>query len=257
MGNGLIGRWTFDEGSGHRVADSSGNNNHGTILPADAPEPLWGTGQFAGALSFSGRDGFHVNIPASESVNSVRNQVTVAAFVFPRTLWPGGVSDTAYISIVQRQWRKDLHPDLYYLGYGPLNHQTTHDGPLQYKWHIGLVDDGAPDGGEVDLYRRVQGDEAPKVNEWVHMAGTYDSQSGVVRLYVDGHVIGESIRPGELRMDTETETRPLVIGCEINFEQVAGTFDGYIADVQLYSRALSPEEISDLAAQAHQGRPHN
>jgi hypothetical protein len=155
---------------------------------------------------------------------------------------------------VQRQWRKELHPDLLYLGYGPLNHATTHDGPLQYKWHVGLVDDGEPDGGEVDLYRRIHEDEAPKVKEWIHMAGTYDAETGVMRLYVNGEMIGEITRPGELRLDQQTEERPVVIGCEINFEGVAGAFDGYVDEVRLYSKALSTDEISNLATEAFAGR---
>jgi Concanavalin A-like lectin/glucanases superfamily len=254
MGNELIGRWTFDEGAGNHAADSSGNHNHGTIRPADAPDPKWGSGQFAGSILCSGRDGFHVSIPASESINNIRKQLTVTAYVYARTLWPDSPSGTPYISVVQRQWRKELHPDLFYLGYGPLNHATTHDGPLQYKWHVGLVDDGEPDGGEVDLYRRIHEDEAPKVDEWVHMAGTYDADTGVMRLYVNGQMIGELTRPGELRLDQQTEERPIVIGCEINFEEVAGAFDGYVDEVQVYSRALSPDEISSLAAEARAGR---
>jgi len=44
---GLVGYWTFDEGSGTTASDYSGNDNHGTITGAE-----WVTGQFGGALNF-------------------------------------------------------------------------------------------------------------------------------------------------------------------------------------------------------------
>src|SRR3990170_5559751 len=47
--SGLIGYWKFEEGSGNAVKDSSVNGNDGTIVPANVPEPKWGTGKFAGS----------------------------------------------------------------------------------------------------------------------------------------------------------------------------------------------------------------
>ena len=53
--SGLVGYWTFDEGSGSTAADSSGNGNNGTLanFPSDNSEWVSGT-VGSGALQFGG-----------------------------------------------------------------------------------------------------------------------------------------------------------------------------------------------------------
>ena len=46
----VVGIWLFDEAGGDAVMDSSGNNNHGTIVNA----PIWVDGRFGSALAFDG-----------------------------------------------------------------------------------------------------------------------------------------------------------------------------------------------------------
>ncbi len=118
---GLVGHWTFQESMGVKIKDFSGNGNDGVLVPANPPEPHWGTGEFSGSVSLSA--GEHVRIPASVSLNRLKRHITVVAHVYPREL------PTQYIAVVQRQWREAIHPDLFYLGYGPAN------GVLNYKWH--------------------------------------------------------------------------------------------------------------------------
>ncbi len=48
--NSVRGIWLFDDGGGSEAMDSSGNNNHGTIVNA----PIWVEGRFGGALAFDG-----------------------------------------------------------------------------------------------------------------------------------------------------------------------------------------------------------
>ncbi|MDO9464530.1 MAG: LamG domain-containing protein [bacterium] len=50
---GLVAYWKFDEGSGARLADSSGNFNRGTSLGAS-----WVDGKFGKALHFNGKDDY-------------------------------------------------------------------------------------------------------------------------------------------------------------------------------------------------------
>ena len=47
----LVAYWTFDEGSGDTVIDSTGNGNDGTLMGAQ-----WGEGKFGNALEFNGAD---------------------------------------------------------------------------------------------------------------------------------------------------------------------------------------------------------
>ena len=230
---GLVGLWTFNEGSGEIIQDSSGSGNDGVIFPpgiADASK--WGAGPFAGAISLSGTDRNHVRIPPSDTLNAIKQAVTVCAYVYPRSLWTPGSNREAFVSVVQRQWRTVGHPDLYYLGFGLEN------GVLTYKWHVGL------NGAEPALYRLPPGVDRPRTGGWVHLAGTYDGSSGAMVLYVDGVSIGSDTVPGQIRMDDGSTDRPLIIGAELNVEDidaVSGTFDGDIDEVRLYSRALSAD----------------
>jgi hypothetical protein len=277
VGGGLIAHWKFAEGAGNLVKDSSGEGNDGTIVPANTPEPKWGAGDFAGSVSFSGGNDHFVRIPPSASLNNLKRKITVVAFIYPRTLWTPDLysnryiamvqrkwkeavqlaekllgraadskkasssSSTGYIAIVQRQWRETVHPDQYYLGYGPENNV------LHYKWHLGLID------GDVSLYRLPQGQDKPRVGKWVHLAGTYNGETGKMSLYVDGELIGTQTHVGEIRLDLESLNRPLAIGAELNGPSTAdstGEFDGYVRDVRIYDRALSDEEVKTLAEEA-------
>jgi Concanavalin A-like lectin/glucanases superfamily len=277
VGGGLIGHWRFEEGAGNSVRDSSGEGNDATIIPATTPEPKRGTGDFAGSVSFNGDSDHFVRIPPSASLNSLKQQISVVALLYPRTLWVQGSyvqrvwskiqpqwskvvrladqllgrsnendkaqepASTGYIAIVQRQWRETEHPDQYYLGYGPQNHV------LHYKWHLGLI------GDEVSLYRLPKGEDRPRVAEWVHLTGTYNGETGKMSLYVDGELIGTQTHVGEIRLDPESSGRPLAIGAELNgssIDEPSGEFDGYIRDVRIYDRALSDEEVKTLADEA-------
>jgi len=266
-GNGLVAHWKFEEGSGNAVKDFSGNGNNGTIIPANAREPKWGTSKFAGSISLNGS--LIVRVSSSETLNRLRKQITVAAHIYPRSLWtPPTVyqriwrkavhldeklfgmatndEEQGYIAVVQRQWREVSHPDLFYLGYGKENNV------LHYKWHLGLI------GAEVSLYRLPARQDKPVVAEWVHLAGTYSGETGKMSLYVDGKLIGSQTHVGEIRLDPESLNRPLVIGGELNgpnIDEASNKFDGYIDDVRIYDRALSDEEIETLAEEAGSRRP--
>jgi len=267
---GLIAHWKFEEGAGDVVKDSSGKGNNGTIVPAKTPGPKWGTGKFAGSVSFSGDNGHFVRIPPSASLNSLKRQISVVAFIYPRALWAvdsniqrkwkravrlakrllgssvvskreQDPSPTGYIAIVQRQWKETPHPDQYYLGYGQENNV------LHYKWHLALI------GDEVSLYRLPEGQDEPRVGGWVHLAGTYNGETGKMSLYVDGNLIGTQTHAGEIRLDAESLNRPLAIGAEINgpnIDEPTADFDGYVRDVRIYDRALSDQEVKILAEEA-------
>jgi Concanavalin A-like lectin/glucanases superfamily len=267
VGGGLIAHWKFEEGGGDVVKDSSGQGNDGKIVSAKTRQPKWGTGKFAGSVSFSGGNDHFVRVPPSASLNSLKTQITVVAFIYPSTLWTpdsyfqrkwkraihlaerlvgkaektSAASPTGYIAIVQRQWRETIHPDQFYLGYGPKNNV------LHYKWHVGLI------GDELSLYGLPKGQAKPRVGEWMDLAGSYNGETGKLSLYVNGELIGRETHVGEIRLDPESLNRPLAIGAELNGPSIndpTADFDGYIRDVRIYNRALSDQEVKILAEEA-------
>ena len=110
-----------------------------------------------------------------------------------------------------------------------------------------------PRWGEVNIYQLPEGQNKPVVGQWVHLAGAYDGETGKVSLYVNGKLIGAETQVGEIRLDQESLKRPLIIGGELNgpdIDDVENSFDGYIDDVRIFDRALSADEISELAKEA-------
>lgn len=56
LSRGLVGCWLFNEGSGSRANDISGNGNHGTLtnMSPNAQNSGWGGSKFGGGLCFDG-----------------------------------------------------------------------------------------------------------------------------------------------------------------------------------------------------------
>jgi hypothetical protein len=68
---GLVAHYSFDEGAGNILYDSSGNRNHGTLVNS----PTWVQGIKGGALSFNGSNQY-VTIPSI----SITNNITVSCW---------------------------------------------------------------------------------------------------------------------------------------------------------------------------------
>ncbi|MBM4029531.1 MAG: hypothetical protein FJ280_29655, partial [Planctomycetes bacterium] len=90
---GLVGWWTFDEGAGTAVHDSSGQGNDGTI----EGDPQWGAGRLGGALAFDG-DGDRITLAAPLPVGSSSN--TVAAWIKVPRAGTGGLTATERVGIL-------------------------------------------------------------------------------------------------------------------------------------------------------------
>ncbi len=81
-------------------------------------------------------------------------------------------------------------------------------------------------------------------NVWVHVAATLDGDSGAMCIYVNGQVVAQ----------TNTTVRPIcpLTGANqsVCIGNAAGTagfpFDGWIDEISLYSRALTPAEIQAI-----------
>jgi hypothetical protein len=233
----LVGLWRFDETEGNIATDASPFGNDG-LLVAPPGAKVYGSGAFAGSVALGGAERSFVSILASESLNTLTNALTVVAYAYPRALWTPADSFDGHIALVQRQWRTELHPDLFYLGYGPSN------GVLTYKWHVGLVDE------EPSIYERTD-TRTPTTGAWVHLAGVYDGESGEMSLYVDGDLIATQTHKGRIRLDAESLGRPVMVGGELNGEgltEVSAPFNGHVGEVRIYHRALTGAEVAVLAS---------
>ncbi len=139
-GTGLVAAYGFNEGTGTTVADSSGNNNNGTLSNA-----TWATaGKFGKALSFNGTTAF-VSIPDSTSLH-LTSGMTLEAWVDPTTL--GAVWRT----VILKERPSDLVWGLYANSGSASRRQTLQARPTTL----------------------LNGVSTLPLNAWSHLAATYD-----------------------------------------------------------------------------------
>lgn len=79
-------------------------------------------------------------------------------------------------------------------------------------------------------------------DQWTHVAGSFSAAEGVYRIYVNGTLAADAGRPGMAAI--QPNALPLRIGAD---SQGENRFRGNIRRVGVYSRALTPEEIAQLA----------
>jgi hypothetical protein len=219
---GLVGLWHLDETTGATAFDSSGlaTPNNGTLKDLD-PSAAWVEGQIGGALETKGLG--YVVVPRSPSIDTIRSQVTVAAWVYLE----GTIVD--YGTAISRQIGTGI--DQYY-------HLALNGGSLP----SGFISRTVPNL----FYRQVLADADDPVPPmtWTHLAVTYDGSNA--RLYVDGtqaKVLPVTGMFGD-------ETNPLIIGGNENEGIIDERFPGRIDEIVLYNRALLPDEVSMLASGA-------
>ncbi len=71
--DGLVGYWDFDEGSGNKVYDKSGNGNDGELKNG----VVWTAGKFGSALSFDGTDDY---VDAGTGINIASKSFSLVAW---------------------------------------------------------------------------------------------------------------------------------------------------------------------------------
>jgi len=199
----LVGYWKFDEGSGTTAYDSSGNGLDGTLNG----DPQWVEGQLGGALDFDGDDA--VEIPHNPLL-SITDEITITAWTYMR----GNASGELAI-VSKGGWAAN---DL------PYELTETPGGVIFWQFY----DDGGRDTCAPD---------SPPVEEWHHLAATYDGQ--IFKCYIDGELAEEWAYAGTMPENTASVT--------IGQRSRGGTyFNGMIDEVAIYDRALSEDEIPPI-----------
>jgi len=203
----VVGLWLFDEGQGNTVKDSSDNGNDGVIEGAQ-----WATGKFGSGLLFDGET-TRVVIPSSDSLNPPE-QVTVEAWIFPKELHDD-------INAVAQKWGDTSNRRQYQLG------AIAVEGTARfYVSHTGTD------------HQRPVGEGVP-VNEWTHIAGTFDGDT--IRVFINGKLSAELDSPGELH---QSDLDFFIGGYGPDEEYSENRhFNGIIDEVRVSDVALTEDEI--------------
>ena len=200
----LVGYWKFDEGSGKVAADSSGSGNNGTLKG----NPKWVAGQLGGALDFNGSTDF-VEIPNNDSL-SITGEITIAAWTNMRANASG---EMAIVS--KGGWAAN---DL------PYELTETPGDVIFWQFYN-------------DAGRDTCSPDSPAVNEWHHIAATYDGT--IFKCYIDGELAEEWAYTGKMPVNTASVT--------IGMRSRGGTFfNGLIDEVMIYDNALTEDEIPKI-----------
>jgi prepilin-type N-terminal cleavage/methylation domain-containing protein len=210
LGSYLAGRWSFDEGSGTVVNDTSGWDNNGTLVNS----PTWRCASVDPSYTPSGQGcslefGYGSNRRvefANGSVKSLQSHTISlwgkrqgAGANWPRFFLNGTVNTSITLT----------------------ESNSPGDGGILYRLFIG----GAKD---------IQTAEKPLMDgSWHHIAATYDGSS--MKLYLDGVLRWQKDQTGTINT-AEGETG--FIGGE-----GTSSFSGLVDDIRIYDRALTAVEI--------------
>ena len=266
---GLIAYYQFNESSTDEVLDSTANQLHG-MIPANGPiivsssvPVVQSVPSPSGLVSWWSADGYANDIVASNN-GTLRNgagftpgivglafafdghgsndvvripdapdgsldgtgDLTINAWINPTVI--GGDKRTI-VAKLPASGRNDVYGVFLESG-----------GRLGYVTRV--------NGGE---YREVYSDTTIPLNAWTHIAVTTKDET--VRFYINGNPNGVRAFP----YTRPATNGPLTIGSTVVDTSHIHTFHGGIDEVQLFNRALTPEDIRSIfrAEQAGQSKP--
>src|SRR5438093_12081397 len=149
--NGLVGYWSFDDGTGTIASDSSGNGNTAILVNG----PIWTSGEIAGALSFDGVDDYVAF--ASQHQSTISISACVYAQATPGNVFPRIIDMPGYVLFLAEPSNPNSNP----ASLGFLSRRSTQDGEwdtpansmVYNSWnHVAVVYDSSSTSKNADLY---------------------------------------------------------------------------------------------------------
>jgi hypothetical protein len=203
----LVGLWLCDEGQGDTIVDSSDNGN-------DATGGFdWGEGKFGDGIAVSAGS---IVVQTSDSVNSVKEALTVAAW-----FRVDSASDTG----IRRQNAFLLE-----------DQSTSEPIPDGFSFRIWTTSGLSPG---------IYGKAELKLGEWYHAAGPYDGET--MKLYINGIEEEELLDSTGGKIDGTWTGDIATPGDQLQLKYGAETYIGGMDEIVIFNRALSADEIKQLA----------
>jgi hypothetical protein len=216
LGAEATGWWDFDEIVGGKVLDKSGSGFNGTIIGTSALT----TGIKGKALTFG--NGNYVRVGAVP-VFKANESFTISAWIYMTSY------ETLYGLNV-------INQDDYY---GPTGITFGVRGPLDpsNEKKLAYWSSGMP--STVNFYATNQ---VVPLNEWHHIAMTFNAEKKTTRMYYNGTDKGGKNNVLSFKPASNTN---LYIG----FGDGDGNFSGKIDEVRIYGQALEVSQIQELYAE--------
>ncbi len=215
--NGLVGYWSFNEGTGTQTGDASGNNNTGTLTNG----PTWVDGKRGKAVNFDGVNDYN-SVPQNGKFNISTTAFSVSLWVKDDTAY-AGVSTSYHRFISWYDGTNNVQLGLA----GASNPASTR----QYYFFSGTA-------GDARQYTSISGGISLG---WHHVMATYNGTTYTI--YVDGVASGGGVGSQPSITPFTGNSTTLYIGQR---GDNAGWTNGSIDEVRIYNRALTSTEITNL-----------
>ncbi|GAA3580876.1 LamG domain-containing protein [Nonomuraea rosea] len=209
-GRTAAGHWALDEGQGTVGADSAGTH------PATLYGATWTSGKTGTGLRLANTYAQTTGPAADTSRN------------FTVTTWARLTGTTASATAVTQEGGRT--------GAFALQYFKT-DG----RWALAVTGSDADGATSV----RALSAAAPRLNEWTHLTGVYDSAAGQISLYVNGKLEGTAAVTAPWKA-----TGPLTIGRGKVNGAASDYWPGDVDEVRVYGRAMFADEVADLVNSA-------
>lgn len=216
----LKGYWSFNgqDVSGTTAFDRSGAGNTGTLTNGTAK----GIGKLGQALSFDGTDDY-VTAPDANSLDITGN-LTIA-------LWmkkTGNTTTNSWADLVTKS-SNGANDTNYYFQIADVG-GTEYPGFYFYTGGVGY---------------EIRSSVAVPLNEWHHVAITYDDAGNAITFYVDGVATTDVNMSGAPESQSlTTNAQPLYFGNR--YTSNTQPYQGYLDEIRIYNRTLSATEITGL-----------
>lgn len=202
----IVAAWTFEEGSGKKIVDVTGNGHDGELKGGAS----WEAGRFGKALHFDGSSGY-VEIPFADDLKVLNEgDFTLAAWVYADAM-PGENKEVFQQGDANGTGRTWLF---------------IASGSGEFRSYLG----GGTTASGISI----------EPEKWFHFAVTVveGGASDTIQVYIDGDPAGDPSNRG-----MEDSRGPYFIGCHKN---LTNFWDGLIDEVALIRKALDPDEMKDL-----------
>jgi predicted phosphodiesterase len=220
--DGLVGYWPCN----NDLLDYSGANNDGT---GSGGGPAFVAGKIGtGAADFDGRDDLEIL-----NVDGVLDNAAIPAVLMPTS----AVSVSAWVKADTLGYYEGIFYNCFWTGSSISGYMLYTSTDNNWHWYVKATPDSSTGAAHVTA-------TAAK-RAWVHLAGTFDSATGVANLYVNGAASGNPATGYTDPIDWNPTPYNCLIG-GYNDDNEAYYLDAKVDEVAVWDRALTPSEVSWL-----------
>ena len=218
--SGLVGYWSFDEGSGNKVGDMSGRGNDGIA----SGSPAWINGRRGKALNFNGTNQY-VGAGQNSTLSNIA-PLTASAWIYPTDVSATSRAIIAKTDVSNNGWK-----------FGP-----SSSGVGQISLVVVYDNSGA------DKVSRVSAINTLTINTWQYATVTWDGGKNYtgMHIYINGSEVSYNDASSQNAIGNRVSDATFDLTIGANYNGLSRLFAGTIDEVRVYNRALSAGEVSNL-----------